>query len=133
MAPASDYIQMNVTEHAWLDRACDQMSALLSRDEFDKGAATGILGDLKAAMLLHYAEEEEIMRKLRYHNLGGHKRSHDHFLSEVSKYISQLAAGSTPLSGDDWADMRRRLDSHVRSHDHSLAEFMAASCGTETA
>ena len=125
MAPANEYISMNVTEHAWLDRACDEMSVLLLREDFDKEVAIDTLSNLKAAMLLHYAEEEGIMRRIKFNNLSGHKRSHDHCVREVSGYIHEIARGNAALTADNWAEMRRRLDSHVRNHDHSLAEFMA--------
>lgn len=131
MAPANDYMKMNDAEHAWLDSACEEMSALISRPDYNKMAAIDAITKLKAAMLLHYAEEEGIMKKVGYPHMGSHKRSHDYFLTKVSSFIMNLSGESADLSGDDWAEMVRLLDNHVRLHDHNLAEFLSTSHGTK--
>ena len=131
MAPATDYMKMNDTEHAWLDCACEEMSALISQPDYNKRTAIDAITKLKVAMLLHYAEEEGIMKKVCYPHMRSHKRSHDYFLTKVSSFITNLTGASADLSGDDWTEMVRLLDNHVRSHDHNLAEFLSSTHETE--
>ncbi len=126
MSFAEAYSKMNLNEHEWLDRVCAEISALYLSPDLDKVAVLNALSMMKATMLLHYAEEESLMRKLFYPNAGVHKRSHDYFMTEVSAHIVKLAKDDATMSGQVWIDFRHKLDIHVKTHDEVLAKYLEA-------
>jgi len=125
MSSVNAYAELNINEHEWIDRACAEISELFSSRELDKAAAMSILGLLKATMLLHYAEEERIMREVRYPNSSSHKRSHDFFVKEVSEFISALSNDAFGASESVWSGIKRKLDHHVEVHDGVLLGYLA--------
>ncbi|MEI6559411.1 MAG: hypothetical protein WCO00_13480 [Rhodospirillaceae bacterium] len=115
---------MNGSEHEWLNQACHELSLAFANPTLDKDAALKMLSLMKASMLLHYAEEENIMKTTGYQNMGSHKRSHDYFIFEVSTLIEMVSSDAPALSASIWPDLKKKLDNHLKTHDELLTGYI---------
>ena len=129
MSGVHAYMHMNEQEHRGMEEIGKNLSDLMSRPDVDRGKVVGSLNMLKAAMLLHFAEEEALMKENNYPNFFHHRRSHNYIATELSVFISSFVAGRSDARGDIWPHLKKTLETHITRYDDDLSAFLPGAAG----
>ena len=96
------------------------------KDEKPSDDVYEALGEMIAFTRLHFATEEELMRKYRYPDYAAHRASHREILAQLQGLATHLPGrvfvrfGADHDPADDW------VTSHLLEHDVSLGRFLSS-------
>jgi len=106
-------------EHQALIQLINALHSRLAQPE-KAGAIGEFLGELHAQISAHFALEENVMRRMRYPQLGAHKGDHERLLDEIRDMMDgyelhgRYDAQSLSDALDKW------FSEHFRTHDARL-------------
>ncbi|MEI6559297.1 MAG: hemerythrin domain-containing protein [Rhodospirillaceae bacterium] len=126
MAAAHAYASINEDEHLDMETIGANLDTLMSEAAPDRTRIAQSLSLLKAAMLLHFAHEETLMKEANYPNLFHHRRSHTYIVNEISVFIAAFVAGREATTNDIWPHLKKTLDTHIVRYDNDLCHFLTA-------
>ncbi len=92
------------------------------------GAGRPVLGGLMARLrqetMLHFLQEETLMRRTGYPGLDAHKRLHDDLARQVSDLEAKHRGGSLAVSQSVMNFLKDWLVHHILNEDRRLAEHL---------
>ncbi len=124
MAYVQAYQTTNDQDHNSIVAIGSELGLLLTGPTLDRNRVAYALNMLKASMLLHFSDEEELMKSHNYPNLFHHKRSHDYIISVLAEFISAFAVGRESTTADLWPHLQKTLDTHMQRYDADLAGYL---------
>jgi len=124
MAAAHAYASMNSDDHNFLESIGVELSAMLATGPPDRPKVIGTLNLLRSSMLLHFSQEETLMRKHNYPGFFHHKFSHDYIITNLSVFVSSFTTGREKASAHVWPTLKTALDNHIARYDNALSSFM---------
>ena len=124
MAAAHAYATMNQEEHLDMETIGTNLDALMAEAAPDRTQIAQSLSLLKAAMLLHFAHEEALMKEANYPNLFHHRRSHNYIVNEITVFIGAFVSGREATTNDIWPHLKKTLDTHIVRYDNDLTAFL---------
>lgn len=97
-----------------------------------EGVVSGVgrpaLGELMARLrketMLHFLQEESLMRRTGYPGLDAHKRLHDELARQVSELEAKHRGGSLVMSQSVMNFLKDWLVHHILNEDRRLAEHL---------
>lgn len=124
MAAASAYASMNTDDHGFLESIGAELAATLSTSPVDQFRANRALQLLKSSMLLHFSQEEALMRRHNYPDFFHHKFSHDYIVTNLTVFISSFTMGHEGASAHMWPALKTSLDTHITRYDDALSSYL---------
>lgn len=120
----TDDLSSGITTHdgdfKHLTDLINQLNYAISNDRGN--AALGrILDELLKYMLLHFDDEELLMRQIAYTDYSTHKSEHDLIASEIVGLKQRLMEGSINLSEQTYLKFTDVLNTHIKSSDKFLS------------
>jgi hemerythrin len=97
----------------------NKLDLAMSRDE-GAPALTSLLDELLNYMILHFDNEELLMRHVAYSDYSSHTVEHRHFVSDLMDLKHGIMTGSVSLSEGGYIKLTDELNGHIRSSDKSL-------------
>ncbi len=124
MASVQVYETTNGQDHKSIVTIGNELGLLLTGPALDRNRVAYALNMLKATMLLHFSDEEALMKQNNYPNLFHHKRSHDYIMSILSEFISAFMVGREGTTADLWPHLQKTLDNHMHRYDADFASYL---------
>ena len=91
----------------------------------NEAAIRKAVGNLTYYVKTHFADEEKLMEKYNYPELGIHRRIHERLTQGVSQYVEKLRAGQKILNLDMAIFLKGWLEDHIAETDKKIGEFIA--------
>lgn len=118
-----DYLHLDISE---IDAIHAEFAALVNRlAAADRTEFAAVFPELLAHTRVHFATEEDLMRRTNFPGRGEHLAEHGRVLDEMERFAERLAAGKTFFARayiedrvPDW------FANHTRTLDYSLAIFL---------
>lgn len=129
MPVAHVYALMNSDDHSFLEAIGAELEEIIRTHPIDRGRILGTLSLLRSSMLLHFSQEEEIMKRYNYPGFFHHKFSHDYIAINLSVFISSFRQGHDEASRHVWPALKLALDKHVCRYDTALKAFLDDQAG----
>ncbi|MEI7613390.1 MAG: bacteriohemerythrin [Betaproteobacteria bacterium] len=97
----------------------NKLDVAMSNDDGTRTAGD-LLDELLNYVILHFDNEELLMRHVAYSDYSTHTFEHRHFVSDLMALKRGIMTGSTPLSEGNYLKLTDELNGHIRSSDKSL-------------
>jgi hemerythrin-like metal-binding protein len=88
------------------------------------GALRGILGELVEYAHVHFVAEEELMLKIGYPRLAGHRLQHQELSREVRHFLQELDAGRVTIGIQLLQFLKQWLIDHILGSDRLYGAFL---------
>ena len=88
-----------------------------------------LLDELVRHTCEHFKYEEELMEKLQYSGLSGHKREHTMLVAELASYVKDITRGAEPLEKKTLCALKEWLIVHILESDKAFANHAHKSGG----
>jgi hemerythrin len=85
-----------------------------------------VLSRLADYAVVHFADEEALMRSIGYPALGEQQRMHKDFVAEVGEMSEEWRSGGTLLPLTVAMFLRQWLQEHIGTEDKKIGEFIRA-------
>jgi hemerythrin-like metal-binding protein len=92
-----------------------------SHQEMDK-----LLSELVRHTLVHFRDEEELMRQCNYPGLRSHHAAHEDLERQVGEFQNRLRSGRVTLSVDLLKFLKSWLQHHMQGADQEFGKYIAA-------
>ena len=125
MATSQAYSLNNKRDHDGIVVIGVQLFGMMTNPMFDRTRVSQGLNSLKASLLLHFSEEESVMKAQGYPGLPQHKRSHDYIMSILADFMSAFAVGREGVDPDLWPHLEHTLDNHMARYDAELETYLS--------
>jgi hemerythrin len=90
------------------------------------GAQDEVLSRMAEYAVVHFADEEALMRSINYPALGEQQRLHHDFVAEVGRMTEEWRSGGTLLPLTVAMFLRQWLAEHIGIEDKKIGEFIRA-------
>ncbi len=120
----TDDLSSGITTHDGdFKHLTDLINQLSDAINNDRGNATlaRILDELLEYMLLHFDDEELLMRQIAYTDYSTHKSEHELIASEIIGLKQRVMDGSFSLSEQTYLKFTDGLNTHIKSSDKFLS------------
>jgi hemerythrin-like metal-binding protein len=92
------------------------------------GEGQAVVSDILASLIkytkTHLRTEEEMMERLHFPNMEGHKRGHDKFIADLLSLEQKYEAGSITVASQLSTVLRDWLSLHIRRNDKELSRYI---------
>jgi hemerythrin-like metal-binding protein len=85
-----------------------------------------LLSDLVRCTLVHFREEEQLMREYHYPGLRSHRAQHEDLEQQVAEFQNRLRSGRVTLSVDLLKFLKTWLQHHIQGPDQEFGKFLSA-------
>jgi len=111
-------------QHRNLFRMAEELhAAMLARQ--GKATLAQILNRLVQYTLVHFEQEERLMREHGYPGLDAHVAEHRALTSQVKQFQADFASGRTALSVQVLQFLKDWLEGHIKGSDRAYAPYLA--------
>jgi hemerythrin len=86
--------------------------------------AGNIVTEMIDYSVMHFAAEEELMKKIKYTGLNAHIKEHNAFMVKAADFQKQIDSGSFTLSMDIITFLRDWLTDHILVNDKAYSKFI---------
>jgi methyl-accepting chemotaxis protein len=108
--------------HEFLNGINDLFTHMMNGD--DAAAASRIAAKVAKTIEAHFADEEDVMRRAAYPELGSHQRAHKTFLSRFEDFAKSLDAGKA-VDADQFLDfVAGWFKQHMAEFDGVMSRFL---------
>ena len=123
MGAALDFTSMNRDDHGYLDAMSREVAQMLGGVSADRSGTVQMLGLFRSSLLLHFLQEEEVMKEANYPGFFAHRFAHDAMTARLTALVSCYEAGREDLVTGSWPAVRGALHSHIGRYDAALGTF----------
>jgi hemerythrin len=110
-------------QHQTLFHLADELYKAMSEGR-GKSAVTRTLDRLVQYTMVHFANEERLMRLHDYPELAAHKAQHDELTRKVREFQAEFASGKTAITVQLLNFLKDWLTNHIAGADQKYAPFM---------
>ena len=110
-------------DHQRLVELVNQLHTATSQGE-GQAVVSGILASLIKYTTTHLRTEEDLMLRLKFPNLEGHKRGHEKFIADLLGLKQKFEGGSITVASQLSTVLRDWLSLHIRRNDKELHKFL---------
>jgi len=86
--------------------------------------AGNIITEMIDYSVMHFAAEEELMKKIHYVELNAHMKEHNAFMIKAADFQNQIDSGSFTLSMDIITFLRDWLTDHILVNDKAYSKVI---------
>ncbi|HEC16794.1 MAG TPA: bacteriohemerythrin [Sedimenticola sp.] len=101
----------------------------LAIEQLDTREIVDTLLDMNAYAEVHFAEEEELMRRHRYPGLDAHIRLHQGFIRQAEAFLNDLETAPLATTSEVSRYLIDWLVEHIQKHDSRYGRFIAEQAG----
>ena len=83
-----------------------------------------LIKGMKTYTILHFSEEEELMRQHNYPGLMQHKKEHDNFIQKVTDLEEKYSSGKMIISIDITNFLKDWINDHIESSEQRYSEYI---------
>lgn len=125
--PWDPHLETGITtideQHKGLFSLADALQATIDTDPDDQDAITDAVYSLTDYVIQHFNDEEELMARVGYPQLGPHKALHEHLAGQTMRYTTDLFNNDEIDVGALGAFVTGWLRSHIAVEDMRYVEY----------
>jgi hemerythrin len=119
-------------QHKQLFTLLDQLQAEMGQEGFkdkqaNKDALAKIFAELLSYTKVHFATEEEFLKRRKYPGLAAHKLEHERFTTHVLRFQEDFAAGRKSVDMELMNFLRYWWSNHIMQTDKQYSAFLGLS------
>ncbi len=116
-------------QHRYLLNLIDRIENAVR--EYNSKEIVDVMLDMKLYAEVHFAEEEELMRKVGYPKLGPHIQRHKQFISKADQFLDELELTPLAVTSEAIRFLRDWLVTHIQTVDADYARFIRKKSSSE--
>lgn len=73
---------------------------------------------------IHFTDEEELMKRIKYPYIEEHQKEHDYFISELQRIYNEIDSGNINSTFEIAVFLSRWLKNHILISDKKIANYI---------